>query len=235
MDSVFVVYTALPLSGPPCPLTSSSLVLKGHNRLQGRRVGGGKRWGSSLVPWLVQNEMQAYSLCVSQIPLFSRFVCCPFQSFDFLLSLCTVFLPLVCLISIFWDWENVLIYTSLFKTRFIYFVPRILSLRLCGWSVSVVLFSLCTALSFINIPCLALYFHSAQCLGKNIGSTLDVLLKKAAVVNCVDYIWLLSFWGLPIRFCISFTVGKPACSLFCRLLFLPVPLMSKHGHKKVLS
>lgn len=70
MQSMLVVYTVLPVCLGPIALLHHPIRCKRDTTGQGGDGLGGKRWGSSLVPWLIPNEMQIYSLCVCWVPLF---------------------------------------------------------------------------------------------------------------------------------------------------------------------
>lgn len=84
--STCCLHCASCVSGPLCPLTSPYSVQEGHNRAKGRRVRGVKRWGSSLLPQPVLNEMQSHSLCVSPSSSFLFFVLPPFSLSSLLIS-----------------------------------------------------------------------------------------------------------------------------------------------------
>lgn len=48
------------------------------------------------------------------------------------------------------------------------------------------------ALGFINIPCLGLYFYSAQCLGKTLVLLWMLHWEWEAIVRCINSDWSLS-------------------------------------------
>lgn len=87
MQSMLVVYTVLPVCLGPIALLHHPIRCKRDTTGRGGDGLGGKRWGSSLVPWLIPNEMQVHSLCVCWVPLFFL-SCCPFpvQFFYFMHS-----------------------------------------------------------------------------------------------------------------------------------------------------
>lgn len=69
MQSMLVVYTVLPVCLGPIALLHHPIWCKRDTTGRGGDGLGGKRWGSSLVPWLISNEMQIHSLCVCWVPL----------------------------------------------------------------------------------------------------------------------------------------------------------------------
>lgn len=71
MQSMLVVYTVLPVCLGPIALLHHPIRCKRDTTGRGGGDGlGGKRWGSSLVPWLIPNEMQIHPLPVCWVPLF---------------------------------------------------------------------------------------------------------------------------------------------------------------------
>lgn len=91
MQSMLVVYTVLPVCLGPIALLHHPIRCKRDTTGRGGDGLGGKRWGSSLVPWLIPNEMQVHSLCVCWVPLFFFWVAA--------LSLCSFFI--LCIQSFF--------------------------------------------------------------------------------------------------------------------------------------
>lgn len=70
MQSMLVVYTVLPVCLGPIALLHHPIRCKRDATGRGCDGLGGKRWGSSLVPWLIPNEMQIHSPSVCWVPLF---------------------------------------------------------------------------------------------------------------------------------------------------------------------
>lgn len=83
MQSMLVVYTVLPVCLGPIALLHHPIRCKRDTTGWGGDGLGGKRWGSSLVRWLIPNEMQIHSLCVCWVPLFFEFLPFPFAVFWF--------------------------------------------------------------------------------------------------------------------------------------------------------
>lgn len=94
MQSMLVVYTVLPVCLGPIALLHHPIRCKRDTTGRGGGDGlGGKRWGSSLVPWLIPNEMQIHPLPVCWVPLF--FFCLNCRPFPLQSWMCFYF-------QIFW-------------------------------------------------------------------------------------------------------------------------------------
>lgn len=131
MQSMLVVYTVLPVCLGPIALLHHPIRCKRDTTGRGCDGLGGKRWGSSLVPWLIPNEMQIHSPSVCWVPLFfwssrpfpfavfwfhalslllERALFSIFNKHERHLSLCLISVVVLLLLAILARTENIVLY-----------------------------------------------------------------------------------------------------------------------------